>query len=79
MRAPHAAAMIGNVTLDSTFAILEPATGHCPVCRGRLKWAEIGHVDDPDGGRIGTRLLVCDAGHQTAVVDPAYQPRTAAP
>jgi hypothetical protein len=71
MRASRYATTIRRVTLDSTFAMLVPATGgHCPVCLAPLKWVEIGHVDHPDGSRAATRLLVCKNSHQTVVVEP---------
>jgi hypothetical protein len=63
-----------RVTRDPTFAMMESTTGRCPVCLAPLKWAEIHHMDDPDGRRTTTRLLICKNNHQTAIVNPTATP-----
>lgn len=61
------------VTLASTFALMQSASGTCVVCRAPLKWAEISYLTDPDGTRMEIRWLVCKNNHQTV------SGRTAAP
>jgi hypothetical protein len=53
------------VTRDSTFAIMQPASGTCPVCLAPLKWAEIGYLPHLDGTRTEIRRLVCRNNHRT--------------
>ena len=65
---------MGCVTRDPTLAIMEAVSGSCAVCLAPLKWAEIHHVDDPDGTRTTTRLVICKNNHQTAIVNPAASP-----
>jgi hypothetical protein len=39
-------------------AIMEQVTGNCSSCLAPLKWAEIQHIEFPDGTRTATRLFV---------------------
>jgi hypothetical protein len=68
------AAIMSRMTPDPTLAMMEAVNGTCAVCLAPLKWAEIHHVDHPDGTRTITRMLICKNNHQTAIVNPTASP-----